>query len=154
MIVCAPTGYIYYVSPSYNGSMNDKSIIDLEENQFYRQLTWCEWIAADQGYKGLHHQYECTAIPFPDNKEKGYNLTDDEKSFNKNFKSIRTVVENVIAHIKMCKCCKHTFKAHTNNLAKVQQEHHKLWTIAAGLTNEFIMPLKTLNTEILANKSK
>lgn len=149
MVVCAPTGFIYYISPSYNGSMNDKSIIDLDENKFHRHLTRFEWIAADLGYKGLQHEYERTALPFPDNKEKGYHLTDDEKMFNKRFKSIRTVVENVISHIKNWKICKSTFRAHTNNLEQAQAEHNKIWTIAAGLTNESVMPLKVLDDTIL-----
>jgi hypothetical protein len=38
LIVCSPMRIIYYLSPSYNGSMNDKNMIDLEENKFYRDL--------------------------------------------------------------------------------------------------------------------
>lgn len=147
MIVCAPTGYIYYVSPSYNGAMNDKSIIDLPENQFYRKLSCCEWIAADLGYKGLQNDYTNVALPFPDNNEKGYTLLDNEKHFNKQFKSIRTVVENVISHIKMWRICKNTFQVHTNDLEKAQQVHHKTWVIAAGMVNQFVMPLKGLQLE-------
>lgn len=143
MIACAPTGFIYYISPSYNGSMNDKSIIDLEENQFYWILSGCEWIAADLGYKGLNNAFANVTLPFPDNKDKGYKLLEEEKEFNKKFKCIRTVVENAIAHIKMWKVCKYTFRAHTNKLEEAQEEHHKYWTVATGLVNEFVMPLKS-----------
>jgi hypothetical protein len=64
MIACAPTGLIYYLSPSYNGSLNDKSVIDLEENQIYQELSKYEWMAVDLGYRGVQNDYPNTAFPF------------------------------------------------------------------------------------------
>ncbi len=40
-------GYMYYIIPSYNGYMNDKNVIDLDENQIYKNLKADEWIALD-----------------------------------------------------------------------------------------------------------
>lgn len=143
MIAVSPTGYIYFVSDSYNGSKNDITVSTYEENRVYNLLdTRYEYIAVDLGYKGLRRFYPNVSEPFPDNPASVGELLEHEKAYNSEFKEIRTVVENVIAHIRHWKICKHTYRAHTVDLDRVREEHHKAWTIAAGLVNEFVAPLK------------
>jgi len=139
MIAYAPTGLIYYLSPSYNGSLNDKSVIDLEENQIYQELSKYEWMAVDLGYRGVQNDYPNTAFPF---FERTVTLEPKEVEFNKEFKSIRIIVENVIMHIKKWKVCRYVYRSFDNDLQKAQEEHHKVWVVAAGLVNQFIMPVK------------
>jgi hypothetical protein len=100
-------------------------------------------MAIDLGFKGMQKDFKHTAFPFSDNAEKNYDLLDKEIEFNKKFKSIRTIIENIIAHVKMWKICKYTYRSYPgNDLLGIQEEHHKLWVIASDLVNEFVPLLK------------
>lgn len=83
MIGVSPTGYIYYVSPSYEGSKNDITVSTFEENRVYNALdARYEYIAVDLGYKGLRKFYPKVAEPFPDNPASVGEITENEKAFN------------------------------------------------------------------------
>ena len=45
-------GTIWFVGPSYEGSMNDKNLYDLPENWIHQRLKQHETIGADAGFKG------------------------------------------------------------------------------------------------------
>jgi hypothetical protein len=71
------------------------------------------------------HDFAHVAFPFPDNKLK-VTLNDKQLKFNSKFKRIRTVVENAIQYIKKWKICKYCFRASHGNIARAQEEHHKV----------------------------
>ena len=122
--------------------MNDCSLISLEENKVYTSLTRKEWVSVDLGFRGMQNIFKHTAFPFPDNIEK-VTLTDQQKQFNSEFKTIRTVVENVIQYLKKWKICKHVYRSFNSDISLAQEEHHKVWVVVAGLVNKFVMPCRT-----------
>lgn len=145
MIACSPTGYIYHVSTSYDGSKNDMAVCTMQENTIYKKLNpHFEYVAVDLGYQGLTNYYPNVMYPFPDNTATIRENTDEELAFNSEFKEVRTVVENVIAHIRHWKICKYVYRSKTKKLDKAQHTHHMAWIIAAGLFNDFVAPLKNL----------
>lgn len=53
LIGCSPTsGYIYFLGPSYCGSLNDKNLYNIPENWVHSQLREHETIIADKGFRG------------------------------------------------------------------------------------------------------
>jgi len=88
--------------------MNDKNVIDLEENKIYKEQTTKEWMAVDLGYRGLQHEYPRVAFPYPDNTVK---LSEKEVKFNAEFKNIWIIVENAIMYIKKWKVCWYIYKS-------------------------------------------
>jgi hypothetical protein len=119
----------------------------MEENKIYSILEQNEWIAADLGYRGLQHDFPRVAFPYPDNCEI-VTLNEKQLKFNSEFKRIRTVVENVIQYIKKWKVCKYVFRSSAGDIAKAQEEHHRIWVVAAGLVNMFVMPCRFLHQKL------
>lgn len=113
----------------------------------YQSLEHNEWIAVDLGYRGLQHTFAHTAFPYPDKKVK---LSENQKEFNREFKKVRIIVENVIMYIKKWKICQNTFRTYHSDLDQAQEEHHKVWLIAAGMVNQFTMPCRdySVNTVV------
>jgi len=139
LIVCSPQGKIYWISDSYNGSLNDKNLVDLAENRefFQQNFKQHEWIAGDLGFKGMW-QYCSTQTPITPNRQP---LTPYEQQFNKEFKSIRIVVENTIGQIKNWNICSSLFRHNSIHT------HHKIWYIACSLWNAFGCNLRCENDE-------
>ncbi len=123
-IAYVPNEFVYYVSLLYNSSLNDKNV-NMEENKIYLELHCNKWIAVDLEYCGLQHEFKYTAFPYLDNEAK-VERTEEQKLFNSEFKTVHTVVENVIMYIKKWKICKYTFRAFSIDLDKTQDDHHKI----------------------------
>lgn len=132
LFAVAPTGKIYFVSSSYPGAKHDFNIVSLPENAFWTNLESFEAIGADKGYIGLDTLTK-NPIILP---VTGDDLTGKEEEFNNEFASIRTVVENVFAHIKQWKMCKHIFKIN-GELNEGLKKHNNIWRVSAFLVNEF-----------------
>lgn len=133
LILCSPQGRIYYISPSYPGSNNDKSLFDMPENKkVFQRFAPNEWILGDLGFKGAYQT--CSFMtPIEPTTE---NLTPTEEQLNSGIKSIRIVVENAIAALKVkWSVCSNLFRN------RDPQFHHKVWYIDASLHNLFaVMP--------------
>ena len=118
MLVCSPTGYIYFISKSYPGkifklkiiyigSNNDIGIYKLYENLIHRHLDKDEAICADAGYRGLQTLH--TAIlPFIDVDSKDSTYL-QKQEFNNHLAHYRIVVENVFSQIKNWNICSFQF---------------------------------------------
>ena len=63
MLVCSPTGMIYFLSGSFPGSKNDIGVYKIFENQFHCILDEDEAICGDAGYQGLQN-FHLSVIPF------------------------------------------------------------------------------------------
>lgn len=132
LILCSPQGQIYYISPSYPGSCNDKQLFDMTENKaVFSKFEPDQWIIGDLGFKGAYQNcsfwtpIEPTVQP----------LTQIEQQLNKEFKSMRIVVENVIAAIKVkWNICSDLFRTRDPDF------HHKAWYIASTFHNLYAIP--------------
>lgn len=114
LLVCSPTGKIYFISPSYPGSYNDASLMNMRENFFWRDFEKDEYIAADKGFIGLNNLHHClTPIK---KKSKDEPLTDAQETYNHEFSAHRCIVENVFSRIKQWKCCSSMFKCDEQDL--------------------------------------
>eukprot|EP00761_Pharyngomonas_kirbyi_P010454 gb/GECH01010474.1/.p1 GENE.gb/GECH01010474.1/~~gb/GECH01010474.1/.p1 ORF type:complete len:361 (+),score=14.79 gb/GECH01010474.1/:1-1083(+) len=133
---CSPSGYIYFLSPSYQGSMNDMMIADLSENKFFSELSDTEYIVGDSGFNGLTRNWKNTIIPF-----KGKNQTAEQKNFNQSLSKIRIGVENVFGHIEDWKICGSTYRSHSSNVGTLHEEHNRIWRVCCGIFNSFKAPL-------------
>lgn len=141
LLFVSPQGKIYMMSRSQGGSFNDMGLIALEENHLWRFLSPDEIIIGDKGFQGLH-RYNCPSLT-PYKKFHGY-LTPDEQYFNRDFASIRIVVENVFAQIKKWRCCADRFRWQ-GSIVDAKERHHKIWSIVGMFVNRFTKPLRTNN---------
>ena len=71
------------------------------------------------------------------------------QEFHSKFKSVRSVVENAISHIKNWKICKNLFRIRfiEDNWLRVQSYHHKVWVVACSLVNIYTVPLRIVCKE-------
>ena len=142
LIAVSPSGYLLFISKSYAGSLNDLNVVQMPENQIFNLLEPDEGVMADGGYKGLYRLHPNTFIPF--SKAAGHpDLTPEEKKFNNELSSIRVIVENVIGHVKMWKCCSLPFRY--DNIIEfdaLRSYHHKIWYVCASFTHLTVLPLK------------
>jgi hypothetical protein len=120
-IKVARNGKILAISESVPGSCHDISLFKEQQN-----LCINKKIFADSGYQGIQKIYKFSEIPYK--KEKGKNLTEDEKDYNKALSKIRVIVENVFAGIKHCRILMHQFR---NNLNR----YSSYFKIACGVYN-------------------
>lgn len=129
-------GFIWFISRSYPGSINDINLCNFPSNQIYQYLSQEEKIAGDEGFKGLEHFSIMTQL---DAK------TPLEDKFNRYFKHYRCVVENSIAHIRKWRICSHKFYSKILDLKKALEEHHFIVELIAGLVNKYSMPIRNYN---------
>lgn len=131
LVGVSPTGVVYALSPSYQGSIADSTMMLMAENRWFTNLDQDEFIMADKGFRGLeaHHN---TLIPFI-----GKNLPHSKELFNRQIASVRIVVENAIRAIKEWKICSSCLRVHSSNLESALGFHNRNWVICAALTNLF-----------------
>ena len=55
LIAVTKEGFIWFISKSYPGSINDINLCNFPSNQIYKYLSPDEKIAGDEGFKGLEH---------------------------------------------------------------------------------------------------
>lgn len=135
LIGVSPKGHIYYLSPSYQGSVSDSAMMVMAENRWFEHLGKKEFLMADKGFKGLN-DFHPTIIPHIGD------LTVQEQLYNNRVAEIRIVVENAISMVKKWKICSLEFRAQTVHLNDALIYHDKVWRICAALTNWTKMPIR------------
>lgn len=136
LIAVTKEGFIWFISKSFPGSLNDINLCNFPSNKIYKSLSKDEKIAGDEGFKGLEQFSIYTQLDAQ---------TPLEEKFNRNFKHYRCVVENSISHIRKWKICYHKFYSKVMDLNKALEEHHFIVEIVAGLVNKFSMPIRNYN---------
>lgn len=121
-------GNIWFLSGSYLGALNDLNLVSFPENFIFRKLLKKEKIMGDNGFKGMTHLQIYTEPK--------------EKELSSLFKHYRSVVENVIAHLRMFKICSHTFECYDKFLVEDLKKHEKIFVVVCGLMNSFKLPIR------------
>ena len=88
-------GEVVYLSPTYPGSIHDKSICDCEELKFLKNIS----VFVDLGFLGLKSEKANIIIPFKHKKKQ--ELTTEQKEYNKFVSKTRVKIEHIIASIKI-----------------------------------------------------
>jgi len=129
LLACSPHGKIYYISPSYGGSVNDQTAYNLVE--LHKKFNKAEGILCDAGFARVD-DYEnfITSLKKPPNGE----LTLDEVEFNNNIKTVRIVVENVFSQIKKWAVCREMIREGVED-NQAAEFHNQCWTIVSALHN-------------------
>ena len=142
LLAVSPTGFIYFLSGSYFGSLNDLNVAMLPENQVFKSLEPDEGICADGGYKGMSRFHPNTFIPIVKTARQP-ELSPEETAFNNELASIRVVVENSIGHIKKWKCCYLPFRYDDiADIHEIRKQHHRMWYVCASFTHLTVFPLR------------
>jgi hypothetical protein len=143
LLACDPYGKIIHVSFSYCGSQTDQQLLAKKENAFYDWVSWIETIVGDCGFKNLPKlcRHKCQwVLPFDEQYSEFLNAEDE--LFQSEVKTVRIVIENVIAQIKKWKICKLPFRGKTNSMPAALEEHHKVWVVCAALVNLYVGDLR------------
>lgn len=110
-IISHRAGKVVYLSDTYEGSVHDKLICDLEEHPFPEgSKLW-----KDKGYQG----YEPEGVtPFqPKKKPPQQELTQADKDRNREISRERIEIEHQINGIKRCRIVAHRFRSRTDHYA-------------------------------------
>lgn len=110
LTLCDSSQYVYYLSPSCQGSQHDKSIAD----EYPIVLPANSVIQQDLGFLGHHPQGVTIEEPFK--KPKNGKLTFSQKLYNQILASVRVVVEHANSGIKRLKIVKDKIRLHTKEL--------------------------------------
>lgn len=97
-------GNILYLSPTYPGSVHDKTLCNEEQFGFSKKVLL--WL--DLGFYGLH--LENAHLILPHKKPKNRELSAEQKTYNHWVSKIRVRVEHVIASVKQYRIVKETFR--------------------------------------------
>jgi len=116
-------GNILYLSPTYPGSVHDKTLIEEEQFSFSKKVLL--WL--DLGFYGM--KMEKAHIIMPYKTPRGGELSDEQKEFNKWVSKIRVRIEHVIASVKDYRIVKDTFRGRLYN------KEDAVMLIACGLHN-------------------
>lgn len=96
---------VIYLSPTYPGSVHDKSICDNEELEFLKKVS----VFVDLGFLGFISEKANVIIPFKHKKK--HELTNEQKKYNKWVSKIRVKIEHVIASVKIFRKVKEKFRS-------------------------------------------
>lgn len=118
-------------------------LYNLPDNWIHMWLDADEAVGGDRGFNGFHKHMEKFVIPFIATQDRP--LTEEEERFNNEWASIRTVVENVFAHIKKWKAC--ALPLRTKDETGVVKMHQMLWMCASYMHNEYSPDLRSVCTE-------
>jgi hypothetical protein len=113
---------VLYASPTYEGKVHDKRLLEEEGLEFPNNVT----IVQDTGYQGF---IDAGAIFMPKKKPKGGELTDMDKFLNQAISSVRIMVENVIRGIKILRMAKEKIR-----IKRVWLKEN-IFAIATGIHN-------------------
>lgn len=97
-------GEILYLSPTYPGSIHDKSICDREGLTFLKKLP----LIVDLGFLGLSSNNAQIIIPYK--HKKNQQLSIEQQEFNRWVAKIRVRVEHIIANVKIFRKVKEIFR--------------------------------------------
>jgi hypothetical protein len=114
---------ILYLSPTYSGSVHDKTIADEQDFQFQRTID----LLQDSGFQGFKPQNANIIQPLK--KPKGKELTDEQKKLNKAKSKVRVVVEHSIRGAKIWRIAKDVCRTW-----KIDQRDYNIF-ISCGLHN-------------------
>jgi hypothetical protein len=124
---------ILYLSKAYNGTTHDKKIAD-EENLVFPENSGIE-LLQDTGYQG--YSPKNVKIIMPTKKNKGKELSEEQKIKNKKISSKRVLIEHAIGGVKILRIIKdeiRIYKEATRNIVmkiacaihNLKIEHSKL----------------------------
>ena len=114
---------ILWLSPTYDGSVHDKRIMDEHSIHFPAGITLWQ----DTGFLG--YAPENVTVKMPTKKPKGKELTQEQKLQNREIASFRILVEHAIGGVKRYRIVKDRFRC-----TKLGFEDTVMW-IACGLHN-------------------
>ena len=103
-VVVSPQHRVYYLSETYEGSIHDITIVKEEGWQFPEGIV----LYQDTGFQG--HAPDNVVVMQPLKKPKGKELTEEQKSKNKQISSVRVKVEHTIGEIKIFRIVKDTIR--------------------------------------------
>lgn len=107
-IVVNEQGRIRAVTPSTPGSKHD--LRHVVESGVIDDVPEHIATIGDAGFDGLHNYYPDRDIGTPHKARRNHPLTLDQKLANREFSSIRIVVENTLSHMKHFKALAHQFR--------------------------------------------
>jgi hypothetical protein len=102
-LLCTADKRILWLSKTYDGSIHDKKIIDIEPLRLPSGATLWQ----DTGFLG--YKPENVTIMMPTKKSKGKLLIDKQKEENRKIPSFRILVEHAIGGVKKCRIVKDRF---------------------------------------------
>lgn len=103
-LLCTADKRILWLSKTYDGSIHDKKILDLEPLSLPSGTTLWQ----DTGFLGYNP--ENVTIMMPTKKPKGKLLTDRQKEENRKISRFRILVEHAIGGVKKCRIVKERFR--------------------------------------------
>ena len=95
---------IVYLSPTYPGSVHDKSICNEENIEFFKKLQ----VFVDLGFLGLTSNVAQIIIPYKESKN--YKLNAEQQEYNKWVSKIRVKIEHIIASVKIFRKVKEKYR--------------------------------------------
>ena len=107
LTLCDQTQYIFYLSPSEDGSMHDKAMADKHPIQ----LPHGSVLKQDMGFIG--HEPAGVVIEQPFKKPKNGELTFSQKIYNKIFSSTRITIEHANSGLKRLRMVQGTIRVHS-----------------------------------------
>ncbi|CAF4011899.1 unnamed protein product [Rotaria sordida] len=122
-IACDFNHHIVHVSECYHGSVHDITV--LRQSGLLEYAEESVQIIADKGYIG--EQYVIT----PKKKQRGRELTDDEKNFNRDINSARAAIENINQRLKTYAILGSVYRGAVDDLDKIT----KIIQVVAALCN-------------------
>lgn len=131
MIISTSDRRVRYLSAVYIGKSHDYSILKFEfppEKDWFKDLE----VMLDLGYQGFDKDYKCKKLSIPHKKSKKTELSDDQKSENKEISSERIKVEHCIGGIKRYRILSERLRIHNFDL------YDTVLTVCAGLWNFYL----------------
>ena len=115
------------VSKSYDGSVHDKKMFDLDSTA--NKIPTQSESLGDLGYFGVPKEYPHINMALPYKKNKGQKkLSDEQKEFNRQHSKKRVVVEHVIGREKIFRICSDTYRGK-------EKKHNQIFRNVAALVN-------------------
>jgi len=115
--------YILFLSKTYEGTIHDKKICDIEEYQFPENFL----LRYDLGYIGYYPANTMVEVPHKNTKLNP--LTQEQKLENQNISRKRVVVEQSISGVKRLRIVKDTIRTYSRTF------RNEVMRIACGLHN-------------------
>jgi hypothetical protein len=109
-------GRVLFLSGTYEGSIHDKAIIDLEDWRFPSTIV----LHQDSGFQG--HAPEGVVVQMPQKKPRTKELTDEQKQSNKKKASVRVTIEHIIGRIKIYRILKDRIRMYKQGIKDVVME--------------------------------
>ena len=123
-MIAKENGEILYLSDTYPGSMHDKKIYDYEQITLSKNIN----MFIDLGFIGLTSEHAKIMIPYK--RKKNFDLTEEQKNYNKWVSSIRVKVEHIIGNVKIFRKAKDKYRgrlyAREDNIMVVACALHNL----------------------------